>query len=149
MDLNLLPGVTFLFLLSFLDRNNGIPFLPFPSIAFFSLLFSLKCSYRETRRRHTHECAFSPMSMVMLARPLSLQCPHIYILRLTDLTSRKPFTYRKDFYVWNLQRGSSSPRKTPLSTAFILSSRSPRSLRLFSLFMTYHMVLTTTIFPTR
>jgi len=31
LDLNLLPGVTFLFLLSFLDRNNGIPS---PSLSF-------------------------------------------------------------------------------------------------------------------
>ena len=31
LDLNLLPGVTFLFLLSFLDRNNGISS---PSLSF-------------------------------------------------------------------------------------------------------------------
>jgi len=31
LDLNLLPGVTFLFLLSFMDRNNGIPS---PSLSF-------------------------------------------------------------------------------------------------------------------
>jgi len=39
LDLNLLPGVTFLFLLSFMDRNNGMPspslsFIRLPLIAF-------------------------------------------------------------------------------------------------------------------
>jgi len=52
-------------------------------------------------------------------------------------------------YVWNLQRGSSSPKNTSSPIPFSLSSRSPRSLRSFSFFMTYHKMLTTTTFPTR
>ena len=72
-----------------------------------------------------------------------------YTLQLANLTSRKPSTCQKCSYVWNLQWGSLSPRNTPSFIPFSLSSRSPRSLRSFSLFMMYHKVLTKTIFPTR
>jgi len=58
LDWHLVPGVTVLFLLSFLDRSNGIPTFSFPSSAFLSLPFSWKCSHRGSRRRHTHECVF-------------------------------------------------------------------------------------------
>ena len=43
---------------------------PLPSITSLSLSFSGKRSYRGSRCRHTHECALSPMSTVMLAQSL-------------------------------------------------------------------------------
>ena len=52
-------------------------------------------------------------------------------------------------YVWNLQQGSSSPKNTLSFILFSLSSRSPRSLRSFSLFITYHKMQTKKMFPTR
>jgi MFS family permease len=64
IDWHLIPGLTVLFLLSFLDRSNGSPSFSVPSPAFLSLLFSRECSHRGSRRRHTHEC-------VPLQRPWS------------------------------------------------------------------------------
>ena len=45
LDWHLVPGLTVLFLLSFLDRSNGSPSFASPSPAFLSLPFSWKCSY--------------------------------------------------------------------------------------------------------
>ena len=61
----------------------------------------------------------------------------------------KRTTHKKPPYVWNLHRGSSSPKNASSPTPFSLSSRSPRSLRSFSLSITYHKTLTKTTFPTR
>ena len=56
LDLHLLPGLTILFLLSFLDRSNGdYPFSPFPSPASRSSFFSRKCSHRRSGYGPTHE----------------------------------------------------------------------------------------------
>jgi len=57
LDWHLVPGLTVLFLLSFLDRSNGSPSLSLSLVFPLShLFFSWKCSYRGSRRRHTHEC---------------------------------------------------------------------------------------------
>ena len=45
LDWHLVPGLTVLFLLSFLDRSNGSPSFASPLPAFLSLPFSWKCSY--------------------------------------------------------------------------------------------------------
>lgn len=58
-------------------------------------------------------------------------------------------THKKPPYVWNLHRGSSSPKNVSSSISFSLSSRSPRSLRSFSFFRTRHKIHTMTIFATR
>ena len=44
LDWHLVPGLTFLFLLSFLDRSNSNS-LSVPLLVFSSLSFSRKCSY--------------------------------------------------------------------------------------------------------
>ena len=85
IDWYLVPGLTFLFLLSYLDRSNGNPPLSSTFLAFSSSFFSWKCAYRGSRRRHTHECAFSLTSAIMLARPLpfKMQAGNQYLTTLT------------------------------------------------------------------
>ena len=105
--------------------------------------------YKRTRQTLACEATSALRHNGKASFALSVNTLSPYTLQVTNLTCRKPLTYQKRSYVWNLQRGSSSPRNTPSSAAFSLSSRSPRSLRSFSLFMMYHKILATTIFPTR
>ena len=56
IDRHLIPGLTVLFLLSFLDRSNGNSSLSLPCLSLNSPPFSRKCSYRGSCRRHTYEC---------------------------------------------------------------------------------------------
>lgn len=56
LDWHLVPGLTLLFLLSFLDRSNGNPLLSLSLLlALISSFFSWKCSYRRSGHRPTHE----------------------------------------------------------------------------------------------
>ena len=56
LDLHLLPGLTLLFLLSFLDRSNGNnPFSPVPTPASRSSSSSRKCSHRGSGHGSAHE----------------------------------------------------------------------------------------------
>jgi len=45
IDWHIVPGLTLLFLLSYLDRSNGNLSLSSPSLALSSPAFSWKCSY--------------------------------------------------------------------------------------------------------
>ena len=61
IDLHILPGLTLLLLLAFLDQGNSeLPpcFISPPS----AHLFSRKCPHRGPTPGHTHECAFFSMS---------------------------------------------------------------------------------------
>lgn len=58
LDWHLIPGLTVLFLLSFLDRSNGKPLPSLPPAAR-SPSLSRKCSHRRSDHRPKHECVFS------------------------------------------------------------------------------------------
>ena len=78
IDWHLIPALTALFLLSFLDRSNGKPFfLHFLVLPFRSLSFSWKCSYRGSSRRYTYEYVYP-------------RCPQLARLLPSLGTSRKP-----------------------------------------------------------